>query len=209
MILNRKELTSILIAVLVLAFIISLVETMDLFLSALLAVFLVISINVIAKKVTSYYLESEIEIKLWEVRRYGFKPSRHFKKPIPAGVIFPIVIIALSFGAIKWVASLVFDVKSKVYRAAKRHGLYSFSEMSESHIGMIAAGGIFANLVFAVIGYLLGFPLFTKINILYAFFNMFPFSDLDGNKIFFGNIVTWSFLAAITLIGIAYVILIV
>jgi len=39
----------------------------------------------------------------------------------------------------------------------------------------------------------------------YAFFNILPLSDLDGNKIFFGNLVLWSFIAALVLIGMGYV----
>ena len=89
-------------------------------------------------------------------------------------------------------ASLVFDIKPHVYRAAKRHGLYSYSEVNESHIGTIAAAGVLTNLVFAVIGYLLGFAYFSKINIYFAFFNMLPISELDGNKIFFGNLLLWA-----------------
>ena len=101
-------------------------------------------------------------------------------------------------------ASLVFDVKAKAYHAAKRHGIYSFSEMTEEHIGRIAAAGIFVNLVLAIAFYFIGGDfgtLFAKLNILFAFFNMIPISDLDGNKIFFGNLVLWSFLAIVTLIG--------
>ena len=68
---------------------------------------------------------------MWEIERYGFKPDRHFKKPIPAGALFPLILGGLSLGYFKWLASLVFDVKAKTYRAAKRHGLYAFSEMTE------------------------------------------------------------------------------
>jgi Zn-dependent protease len=115
-------------------------------------------------------------------------------------------VILFSFNGFTWMASLVFDVKAKAYHAAKRHGMYSFSEMTEEHIGKIAAAGIFANLFLAVLFYLIGGDfgtLFAKLNIWFVFFNMIPLSDLDGNKIFFGNIILWSFLAVITLIGLA------
>ena len=52
-----------------------------------------------------------------------------------------------------------------------------------------------------IISYLLGYPDFARLNLYLAFFNMIPISDLDGNKIFFGSIVLWSFLATIVLIG--------
>lgn len=204
--LNRNEIITIVIVTFILAFTISLIETVEIFLYALLAVFLILIINIAAKKVASFYLDSEIEIKLWEIKRYGFKAHKHFKRPFPSGAFFPVIskIFLFPIHNFIWMASLVFDVKPKIYRAAKRHGLYSFSEMTESHLGLIASAGIIASLISAVIGYLIGFPDFAKLSIYYAFFNMLPISDLDGNKIFFGNIVLWSFLASIVLIGLFY-----
>ena len=206
---TKKELIAVSIAVVVITISISLIETWQVFVYTLLAILLVIGINISAKKAMSYYLDSEIEIKLWEIKRYGFKPEKEFKKPFPAGIFFPIIFSALSFGNLMWLASLVFDVKPKIYRAAKRHGLYSFSEITEYQIGLIAAAGVVANLVFAVVGYLIGWPIFSSLNVWLAFFNIIPVSNLDGNKIFFGNLVLWSFLASIVLIGVAYAFLLV
>ena len=76
--------------------------------------------------------------------------------------------------------------------------------MTERHIGLIAAAGIAMNLIAAIIGYIINQPEFAKLNIYFAFFNMLPLSDLDGNKILFGNKVLWSFLAIITIIGMFY-----
>ena len=204
--LNKKEIIIILLVTIILAFSISLIETMEIFLYTLLLVFLVISINIVTKKVASFYLDSEIEIKLWEIKRYGFKTHKHFKKSFPTGAFLPIIskIFLFPINNFIWMASLVFNVKPKIYKAAKRHGLYSFSEITEHQLGIIAATGIIANLTFAVIAYLVGFPDFAKLSIFYAFFNMIPISNLDGNKIFFGNIVLWSFLASIVLIGLFY-----
>lgn len=207
---GKKEILLVLVISIILAFSISLVETWNLFLYAFLAVLLVILINIIAKKISGYYLETDVEVKLWEVERYGFKPGRTFKKPFPLGAFLPLVskIIFFSLGSFVWMASFVFEVKPKIYRAAKRHGLYSFSEMDEGHIGRIAAAGIIANLVFAGIGYLIGFDEFARINLYYAFFNMIPISDLDGNKIFFGSLLAWAVLAGIILLALAGVVLI-
>jgi len=205
--LNRKEITTIIILTIILAFVISLVETLELFLYALLSVFLIFMINITAKKIISFYFDTEIEIKLWEIKRYGFKTHKHFKRAFPIGAFLPVIAKVLSMGYLNWMACFVFDVKSKIYKAAKRHGLYTFSEISEFHLGLIAAAGILANLLFAIIGYFIGLPEqmnFVKLSIWFAFFNMLPISDLDGNKLFFGNLVLWSFLASITLIGLAY-----
>ncbi len=202
--LNSKEIYSLIIIVFILAITISFLRSIEVFLYILLAVFLTLAINIFAKKIMSFYFDSQIEVKLWKIKRYGFHPGSYFKKAFPAGIFFPIIISAISFGNLFWMASLVFDVKPKIYRAAKRHGLYSYSEMTEEHIGLIAAAGVFANLVFAIIGYLAGFSEFARLNIYFAFFNILPLADLDGNKIFFGSLILWSFLATLILIGIGY-----
>jgi len=209
MILNSKEISSILISTLILGVIISLIESLQTLLYTFLTILIIILINVFAKKIVSFYLDSEIEINLWEIKRYGFKPSRYFKKPFIAGAFLPIIVTALSLGYLKWMACLIFNVKAKIYKTTKRHALYSFSEMTENHIGLIASAGIFANLCFAILGYLIGFPEFSKLSIYYSFYNLIPISNLDGNKIFFGNLILWSFLSALTLIGLAYVFLVI
>jgi Zn-dependent protease len=211
--LNKKEIAHIIIITIILAFSISLIQSMELFIITLGFVFLIIMANTLSKKVVGYYFEAEVETRLWEMERYGFlgaiirgfyHPSRKFKQAIPLGAIMPIVVKVLSLGYINWMASLVFDVKAKKYRAAKRHGFYSFSEMTEFHIGLIAAAGILMNLLLAIVGYLIGATEFARLNIYYAFFNMIPLSSLDGNKIFFGSLLIWSFLISIILIGIGF-----
>jgi len=201
---NTKEIITILIVTAVLALTLSFSRGLETLLTMIVVVFLILLINTVAKKVSSFYLDSEMEVDVWKIQRYGFKPSDYLKRPFPAGIFFPIILAAITLGRVVWLASLVFEVKPTSYRAAKRHGLYSYSEMTEDHIGYIAAAGIFANLFFAFIGYLLGFEEFARLSIYYTFFNMLPFSDLDGNKVFFGNIILWSFLAALVLIGLAY-----
>jgi len=215
---TKKEIISILVITLILGFTISLVKSVEIFLYACLMVFLILIINIISKKITAFYFEAKTESKIWEIERYGFlgvftkgsiHPSREFKKPFAAGAFFPFVITILSLGYVTWMAPLTFDVKPRDYRAVKRHGYYSFSEMTEMHIGIIAAVGVITSLFFAVIGYLLGFTEFARLSIFFAFFSMLPFSELDGNKIYFGSFVLWSFLAALTLIGLGYAFLLV
>lgn len=204
--LNKKEIIAVLITIIILTFSITLIESWKIFFYCLLSVFVILGINIAAKKIVSFYLDSEIEIRIWEFRRFGVKKHQYFKRSFPAGAFLPIIskIIFFPINSFVWMACLIFDVKPKIYRAAKRHGLYSYSEMTEYHLGLIATAGIFLNLAAAVAGYLLGFPLFARLNIYYAFFNLLPISELDGNKIFFGNLVIWSFLAVLTLIGLGY-----
>ncbi len=210
--LKKQEFLSIAIITLILGFGVSLIKSVELVLFSLLSIFLIIIINTAAKKIASFYLDSEIKIKIWEIKQWGFKSHHHFKKPFPLGAFLPVITAILSMGIFTWMGSLIFEVKPKIYRAAKRHQLYSFSEMTEWHIGLIAASGIFATLIFAILGYFITLPSqmnFATLSVFFAFFNMLPFSSLDGNKIFFGSLVMWSFLAALVLIGLGYVFLLI
>lgn len=206
-----KEILWIVICSIIIAFSSALSKTfqISIFLYALLAIFIVFLINAMVKKFAAYLFESEMEIDIWSFKRWGYKGGQSFKKGFPAGAFFPLLskIILFPFAGFVWMASLVFEVKAKVYHAAKRHGMYSFSEMTEWQVGLIAAAGIFVNLVLALAFYFIGGEFgitFAKFNIWFAFFNMIPISNLDGNKIFFGNLILWSFLAIITLIGLGY-----
>lgn len=203
---GKKETLHIVIITIVLAFSITLVNTFQNFLWILLGVFIILLTNTLAKKITAFFLESEVEVKIWEFKRYSYKPSSHFQKPFPAGIVIPLIskLILLPLKNFIWMAAMTFDVKAKPYRGTKRHGAYSFSQMSEDHIGYIAAAGIITNLIFAIIFYFIGIPEFAKLNIYFAFFNMIPLSNLDGNKIFFGSLALWNVLAVITLIAMGY-----
>ena len=210
--LTKKELASILVATIVLGFTASLLRSWEIFLYSTLSIFIIIIVNIIAKEITAYYLETKIEIQPWEISRYWFKPRSYFRKPLPAWLLFPLLMAVVSGGYVIWLATLVFDPKPKAHRAAKRHGLYSFSDVSEYDMGKIAAAGIAANLLFAVIGYLIGLPNemnFVSLSIWFTFYNMLPISDLDGNKIFFGSRVIWSVLAIVILMAISYIFLLV
>jgi len=207
--LNRNEILSILIITIVLGAIVSVFQSLEIFLILTLTVLIVILINIFAKKVTSFYLDTDIEIKIWELKQYGVKKHMHFKKGVQMGIFIPLIIKLVTVGVVNWMACLTFEASGKVYRAARKHGIYSFSEVSEEEIGWIAASGIFVTLVFAVVGYLIGQEMFAKISLMYAFFNMIPFFDLDGAKIFFGNVTLWSFLAVVSILGVASIIFIV
>jgi len=207
--LTKKELVTVIMVALILGFTISLIESIKIFAYSFLFILVVILVNLSAKKITAFYYDSEIETKLWTMTRYGYRKGYKFNKPVPTGVIFPLLTTVLSLGYFTWMASLVFDVKTKVYRAAKRHGLYKFTEMTEYHLANIVVAGIGANLLFGIIAYLINQPELARLNLYYAFFQVIPFSDLDGNKLFFGSLVLWSFITAIVLIGVLLSILVI
>jgi len=200
--LNKKEILAIIVITLTLGLVLILSTSEKLFFYFAGIVFLTIIINVVTKKAVAEYLDTTIEIKFWEIRQFWYKKHWHTKNPFAIGVILPLLLKVITAGVISWFACLTFDVKAKIGRAAKRHGLYAFSDISEAQIGAIAAAGIGANIIFSIVGYLLGYYDFARINLGFAFYNLIPISNLDGNKIFFGSLVLWNFLAAIVLIGV-------
>ena len=211
---NKKEIFLISLTIIIFAFLInisaSLIEDWQTFLFALISFSIIVLGNIFAKKIVAFNLDSEIEMQLWETGKFPLV-YRKDSKPFPMGAVLPIItkIIFFPFNTFFWMASMVFEVKPRIFRGARRHGLYTFSDITEYHMGLIAASGIAINLIFSIIGYLLGFPLFSRLNMYYAFFNMIPLSDLDGNKILFGSKLLWSFLASLILIGMLFAILIV
>jgi Zn-dependent protease len=198
---KAKEALIIVSTIIVLAFAIALIDLKNLFLNSLLYMTIIVGVNILSKKAISYYLDTEIEIKSWEIKRFWYRKHDYLKKPIPIGLILPILIKVISVGFVNWTASLTYEVKAKIYRVAKRHGLYAFTDISETQIGVIAAAGIGMNLILALISYLAGTPELAKLSLTFALFNLIPISELDGNKIFFGSLALWVFLASITLLA--------
>ena len=202
--LNKNEFIIVALSALIMAAGLSLLHFFENFWWVLLAVSLTILINIVAKKVTAYYMDTHIEIKPWEISRWGYKSHHRFSNPVSIGYFLPVITALFTAGYVTWMAPFIFDIKAKTYRASKRFGYYSFSEISEIHVGLVATIGIMTNLFFAIIGYLINFPEFSRINIYFAFFNLFPLSNLDGNKIFFASRVWWYVLSTLTIIGLFF-----
>ena len=78
--LNKKELITVGIAILILSISLGILDTWKNFGYLLLSIFIIISLNVFSKKIIAYYLDSKIEIDLWKIKRFGFKPGNYFKR---------------------------------------------------------------------------------------------------------------------------------
>ncbi len=163
---------------------------------------IIILVSVFAKKLMAYALDADVEHEIWNVSRYGIKKHQKLEKEIPGGIIFPIFLSIFSLGLIKFPAFLTYEAGALKRRAAKRFGVYSFTELTEWHNGLIGTAGIVAVLILGIIAYFLPFNLeyFSKLSAYYALSNLIPISKLDGSQIFFGSRVLWTALALITLI---------
>ena len=103
---------------------------------------------------------------------------------------------------------LTYNTTALKRRAAKRFGYYSFAEMTDWHNALIGAAGIIVMLLLSFVSYWIPTlePL-ARLAAFYAFFNMIPFSKLDGSQIYFGSRILWYALAIITLIFASYALL--
>lgn len=216
---KRKEWFPIISIALVLATISSLLETWTLFFITLGLVLATILINVFAKRIVAHSFDAEIEIKQWAFQRpiyynpfkkrlYGHKPHQKLNSIFAAGFFLPLVIKVLTMGLINWMGCLVFEVKGTIYRTARRWQLYQYTEVTEDETAWIAFTGIMANLLFAILAYMINAPLFAKLNLGYAFWNSLPLGTLDGMKMYFGRKSLWVTSLILSSIGIVFSIVI-
>src|SRR3989338_3767788 len=202
---KQSEFTHIAIAIITLTIILSLKKVInnnpEFIAQSLFFALLIISINIAAKKIVARSLDSDVEHEIWQWQRFGFRPERHLKKPIPAGVILPLFLNIITLGIFKPMTFLTYETSALKRRAAKRFGFYSYTEMTDWHNGLIGAAGISALLILSFISYfvpfLAGLP---KYAAYYALFNLIPISKLDGTQIFFGSKILWATLSIITLL---------
>ncbi len=209
---NSRELSHIVVAIIVLTIVTGFFFIINQdwveFSKAFLFSVIIITVAISSKKIMAHLLDSDVEHEIWAWARYGFKPKQHLNKEIPAGVIFPLLFTLLSIGIVKVMAILTYETRATQYRAAKRFGYYSYTEMTDWHNALIGASGILAVLIVSLISYFIPYnvEVLAKTAAYYAFFNMLPISKLDGTQIFFGSRVLYATLAIITIIFAGYAI---
>ena len=166
---------------------------------------IILTTNIIAKKLVARSLDADVEHRIWTVSRYGLKKPQKISRGISAGIFFPIFVTIITLGIVKVMTILVYETKVLKRRAAKRFGYYSFTAMTDWHNALIGSAGIVALLALAIVSYIVpGGEQLARLATYYAFFNMIPWSNLDGTQIFFGSRVLYAVLGTITLIFTAY-----
>ena len=195
---DKREVITILLATIILALAASFKNT-DIFYASALSFLIIISANILAKKIVGFHFETAVTTKFWTWYQFGFRKDAHFKSPIPM-VWLPLLLVLFTKGNLLWLAILEFDIKAKAERVAKRHGLYRFTEVTEWHMAMIAMWGLIANLALAIAGYILGFELFAKLSIYFIAWSMLPIARFDGARIFYSSRPLWTVIAAVTAI---------
>lgn len=161
---------------------------------------IIIVTNIAAKLVMARSFDADVEHQIWTWERYGFKPGYRLSKPVPLGIVISVVITLLSAGYVKWCTLLSYETTAHPGGKRKFAG-YSFTEMTDWHNAVVGASGIIATLLVSFIAYWIPpAHMIAQAAAFYAFFNMIPFSRLDGAQIFFGSRVLWTALALITVL---------
>ncbi len=174
-------------------------------LTALLFSVIILAVNILAKKLVARSLDSDVEHRIWSISRYGLRKPHRLRTEVSAGIFVPLFFTIITLGMVKVMSILVYETKVLKRRAAKRFGYYSFTAMTDWHNALIGAAGIIALLALSIIAYIVpGAEPLAKLAAYYAFFNIIPWSNLDGTQIFFGSRVLYAVLATITIIFTAY-----
>ncbi|MBM3232266.1 hypothetical protein FJZ21_02725 [Candidatus Pacearchaeota archaeon] len=213
---KNKEINEIIIAIITLGFVSGFIELTqgDLESFGYIVLFgaIIIGINILSKKITASRLDADVQHEVWKMQRFWFNPSDKFNKGIYAGIIIPVFVAIISLGTVRLMTVLTYETRALKRRAAKRFGPYSFTEMTDFHNALVGAAGIISALAITFVTYWIpgtGWETIARMATFYAFFNMIPFSKLDGSQIYFGSRVLWSVLAIITLIFMIYALLLV
>jgi hypothetical protein len=206
---KESEILHIILAIFILAIVIgfeSLIQGNYNFIGkAFLYSFLIIGASVAAKKWAARTLDASVEHKTWFWQRWWFMPWAYIRPAIPAGVILPLFLSAFSLGFIKFMGILGYQTSALTRRAARRYGYMSFTEMTDMHNSLVGAAGIVAVLLVSFITYFIpGLDSLPRMAAYYAFWNLIPFSQLDGLQIFIGSKTIWTVLAIVTLIFVGY-----
>ena len=80
---------------------------------ALLFAFIILLVAISSKKMFAFLLESEVEHQIWTLERWGLHKQDKFKKPLPLGIILPIIITLFSFGTARLMSLLTYETTPK------------------------------------------------------------------------------------------------
>ena len=197
-----KEITAVILATVVLGLTVA-YKDHDLFYYATISFLIIITVNILIKKLIGYYLETNVRTKFWTWYQFGFRKDWHFKKPVPM-IWLPLLLVLFTRGFFWWLGVLQFDVEAKTERVSRRHGLYRFTEVTEWHIAWIIGWALIANFILAIIAYIAGFELFTRLSIYFIIWNLIPISSFDGAKLLYASKAFWIISASIAVIILAW-----
>ena len=157
---NKREISHILAAIIILAVISSFGPIFKTgyseFPKILLFSAIIIGVSIAGKKIVAFLLDSDVEHEIWQFQRFGWKPHYYLPNKLPFGIIIPLFFTIFSLGFLKVCTILTYEARALKYRASRRFGFYSFTELTDWHNAIIGAAGIISVLIIAAVGYLPG-----------------------------------------------------
>jgi hypothetical protein len=143
---------------------------------------LVLLIYITTQKLCALRHGAISNFRIWSFKQYWLSKSSKFKKPLPIGILLPILLSFFSNGHIKFATVGTSEI-TEIRRIGK-----SFKHLTGWETAVIHLAG---PLTLSFLSIIL-FPLETFSKLIYvsytiAIFSMIPLSSLDGAKIFFGS----------------------
>jgi len=147
---------------------------------------LIVLASVFAKKITGYFVEVNARSEIWDFRRYWLLEYHKLSKPLPIGILLPLILYVFSYGTFKWLGILQTEFEAKVTKKIRKRKAWSFPELRELDVALICLASILSSLLIAFISFAFSKEL-ALLSLLYAFFNILPIGKLDGIKLFFSS----------------------
>jgi len=205
--LTKKEIAWIIVAIIILGFVIEFSTAFTLTATGFIYAAIIILTSILIKNLAADYFYVNIEHKIWELEQWWWTKRSHFKKPIPLGLILPFFIAFVSIGSMKVMAILQFNGKPSKKKLLKKRGTVKKSGVNDSDLAFISAWSLWGLVLLAIIASIIKQPELARYAIYYGFWNMFPVSQLDGAKLFFGSFINWFLLAIVYIISLIIVLL--
>lgn len=138
--------------------------------------------------------DAQSEYEVWIIKQVWFGGHGKLKRGLPLGIFISLLLSITSRGKAFFTAIGVHKIKENLVARAGRKRVY----IKDWELAQIGMWSIWANVLLVIVGVFLknyGITInkFIEINMFIALFNMLPFGDLDGAKIFFGNLFLYIF----------------
>jgi hypothetical protein len=168
----------------------------NLWLNALITSAVIILVSVVAKKITAYKIDTKIDIKFFELKRYWITTTSVFKKAIPIGVFLPVILSFLTGGFVKFLAFFQFEAEALPSKVSKRYGVRRYSTVLEWDYALIIFYSTLALLALSVLcKYFSSYSVMSilplkeiaRYSLYYCLYNLIPFGQLDGMKIYMSS----------------------
>lgn len=164
---------------------------------------IIILTTIITKKIAANRFCIKIEHSLFKFERWGWYRRSYLKKPFPMGLVLPFGLAFFTLSFIKPLTFFQFDAENNLRkRLQRKRGNINDRriEINESDLGFTAAWGFYSLIVVSIIGIILSFRELALYPLYYILWNMIPWQNLDGIKLFFGSPINWTLVGILTIV---------